>query len=140
MKYRTIILTAIILFVGFAVPAFAIDYTNLSFSSDFTNNQPEITDSAAAPVEFTLSANVGIDYTYTAETTTVDEGYTIVTANSQGTKAYGIQNDFQGVLVTIDDAAADVAAPATDGWTTADWQILGDVDALIPGEATTTGG
>jgi hypothetical protein len=126
-------------FVVYAVPAFAVDYTALTFAEDtytntFTGNQPQITDSNAAPIDFTLSPNVGINYNVNGTA----DAYTLVSANAQGTKAYGIQSDFQGVLMTTNDAPVGVSAPEVDAWTTsAIWEVMGSPSAPLPGEDTT---
>jgi len=116
-----------------AVPAFAATYGNLTFPpgtpgtyKEF-NGAPAIPDGTAADVTFTLSPNVGIAYTVTDS----NDGYTLVAANAQGTKGYGLQHDFQGVLMTSGDYN-DEGAPDTDSWGDA-WIVMGSPDAPLPG-------
>lgn len=87
-----------------------------------------ITDTSAANISLNLSPNVGIDYTVNA----TFDAYTLVTANGQGTKAYGIQQDFEGILMTIGDFTDSTAAPTPANWTDADWKVMGDTSDTLP--------
>jgi hypothetical protein len=101
----------------------------------------EITDTeTGSTLEFSLSPNVEFDYSGEASSGTagdpVDQ-YALITWNSQGTKGYGFQHNYEGVLITkvdLDDGGTFTAPtnPGVAGWSADDWMILGNPSEDLP--------
>jgi hypothetical protein len=111
--------------IGISFLLFLLSF-NVSFAATIAST--DYTD-----LEISMSPDVEASYAGISESGDTTDAYAFVTWNDQGTKSYGFQHDFEGVLVLKEDLTDTQKA---SGLTVGDWGddyvVLGNPDGTLP--------